>query len=188
MLISSKLKIGGVVFVVGVKIVTKEGDRGYTQLYGGKKARKDDVRFEALGSLDELSSFFGVLISKTADRELREIFASIQHSLYLIMSLISGARVSLKKLEKESKFFEQKINKIAKKQDIKNRFVLPQGNEFVNWLHVVRAITRKCERRVVSVVDLKSLTKDEELVLKYLNRLSDFLFALAISEGQTKFV
>ncbi len=154
-------------------ITTKTGDKGYSRVYGGRRLRKDDPLFEALGSLDELSSLLGILIAKASDEELKKTLTLIQKDLYRIMALIGGKKDLELKLQDRIEFFEQEIEKITKKSSILNRFVLPQGSEFIAFLHFARAVARRVERRVVAVCD-------SEEVLKYLNRLSDFLFAKAL--------
>lgn len=162
-------------------ITTKTGDKGYSRLYGGRKLRKDDPVFEALGSLDELSSLLGVLIAKSSDKDFREVFTSIQKDLYRIMAFIGGKREQKLELEDKIKFFEQEVERISKEKGILKRFILPQGSEFVAFLHFVRAVARRAERRVVAVC------KNEE-ILKYLNRLSDFLFAKALEKEKGIYV
>ena len=158
-------------------ITTKTGDKGYSRLYGGRRLRKDDPLFEALGSLDELSSLLGILIAKASDEELKKNLTLIQKDLYRIMALIGGKKDLELKLQDRIEFFEQEIEKITKKSSILNRFVLPQGSEFTAFLHFARAVARRAERRVVVVCD-------NEEVLKYLNRLSDFLFAKAVEKEE----
>lgn len=159
--------------MTNARIVTKTGDKGYSRIWGGKRLKKDHPIFEALGSLDELSSLLGILITKADDKDVKEIFASIQKDIYKIMAFIAGKKDIKLELKSQINFFEQKIKDTSKNQEKLNRFILPQGNEFVAFLHFARAVARRAEIRVVAVCE-------EEEILKYMNRLSDFLFALAV--------
>ena len=158
-------------------ITTKAGDKGYSRVYGGRKLRKDDPVFEALGSLDELSSLLGVLIAKVSDAGLKDILSLIQKDLYKIMAFIAGKRDEKVTLDERIKIFEREIGKVSQKKEVLNRFILPQGSELTAFFHFARAVARKAERRVVAVCD-------NEEVLKYLNRLSDFLFAKALEREE----
>ena len=162
-------------------ITTKGGDKGYSRVYGGKRLRKDDLVFEALGSLDELSSLLGVLIAKASDEGLKETLSLIQRDLYKIMAFIAGKRDEDLSLEARINFFEREINKVSQKSEVLNRFVLPQGSELTAFFHFARAVARRAERRVVRV-------EKNEQVLKYLNRLSDFLFAKTLEMGKGVYV
>ena len=158
-------------------ITTKGGDKGYSRVYGGRRLRKDDLLFEALGSLDELSSLLGVLIAKNTDNELKEILTLIQKDLYKIMAFIAGKKSQKLRLEEMINFFEQEIKRVSKEGGVTNRFILPQGTELVAFLHFARAVARRAERRLVAVCG-------NEEILKYLNRLSDFLFAKAVEREE----
>ena len=157
----------------GIKITTKAGDKGYSRIWGGKKLRKDNLLFEAIGSLDELSSVLGILIAKSSEDGLKENLSLIQKDLYKIMAFIAGKKDVELGLKKRIKIFEQEISKVLQKKEVLNRFVLPQGKEITAFLHFARTVARRAERRIVSV------EKNQE-ILKYLNRLSDFLFAKAL--------
>jgi len=156
-------------------IYTKTGDRGETGLLGGKRVPKSHPQIMALGSLDELNAFIGLVKTKIKNNDDKEFLALIQHDLYLIMSFLSDSPISLTPLTKKVKEFEQKIDFIEKKLPKLKGFIVPGGNEISAWFHVLRVICRKAEREVVKNVASSKLSK----IIQYLNRLSDLFFVLA---------
>lgn len=154
-------------------IYTKTGDKGTTAVFGGRRISKSDLQIEAYGSVDELSSFIGLIIAKLKDAQEISLLTSIQKSLYDVMSFLAGAPVDIKYLDKNTKKIEQEIDKIARRLPKLHRFILPQGTELTALYHVVRSVCRRCER---NVVEYGHMSKE---VIKYLNRLSDLFFTLA---------
>ncbi len=142
-----------------MKIYTKTGDRGQTGLYDGKRVSKDNAVIEALGSIDELNTYLGIL-------NLPEL-EKIQCDLMLINSYIAGFPTKIP----SEQFLEKEIDKMEKSLPKLTNFILPKGQ-----IHFARAICRRAERRVVSLV---TSHQSLEPILKYLNRLSDYLFVLA---------
>ena len=169
-------------------IYTKTGDRGETSLYGGKRISKSSLRVEACGSVDELTSFIGLVVSRIKEKKIKEFLTIIQKDLYRIMGFLSGAQTDLKSLENEIAEFEKIINKMDKKLPKLNRFILPQGTELASWFHILRTVCRRTERCVVTVFNSQnSTTRNNQLVItKYLNRLSSvfFMFARWYNKGQ----
>ncbi len=160
-------------------IYTKTGDTGITSLFNGKRLPKSSKVFEAYGSVDELSSFIGLVIFKLKEREKKELLTEIQKDLYLIMVALSGKKIPLIKLDQRVNKFEQIIDDVNTKLPKLNRFILPQGSELTCWFHILRTVCRRVERRVVQFsVDNK--------IVKYLNRLSDLFFVLARYFNQDK--
>lgn len=156
---------------MSTKIYTKTGDQGSTSLLGGTRVSKDDWRMEAAGNIDELSSAIGLLRYNTQnDEELREI----QIILFHIGSIIGTdpEKFDTKKLkqvtEKDVKMLEKWIDEMQKDLPELKNFILPTGP-----VHLCRAICRRAERRLVSFKYFPAP------MLKYLNRLSDYLFVLA---------
>lgn len=143
-----------------MKIYTKTGDKGETGLLGGKRVLKSDVVVEALGSIDELNAFLG-----TMDFPLEHI----QEDLQIISSEIAGHK-SLKSVKAEK--LEKEIDRMQKELPELRNFILPKGQ-----IHLARAICRRAERRVVDS------GRGQNDALKYLNRLSDYLFVLARYEN-----
>lgn len=156
-------------------LYTKKGDAGKTSLWGGKKTDKDDILIEAIGSIDELSSHLGRLKIEVK-KEDSAFITQIQNVLYQIMSYLSGAKKPVMEIEQEVKKLEQQIDLILSKKQKQNRFILPGSTKVSSIAHIARSVCRRAERR------LTTASKNEKKYLKfikYLNRLSDFLFSLS---------
>lgn len=160
-------------------IYTKTGDRGTTGLYGGKRVKKYDQQIETYGSVDELSSFIGLVISKLKNKKHKLFLTYIQKDLYSMMGLLCGAKVDLKSLEKNVIEFEKQIDEFDKKLPKLTRFVLPQGSEISSLFHILRVTCRKAERNIVNYSDHSNTTSNMPVVIKYINRLSDLFFTFA---------
>lgn len=153
-------------------IYTKTGDSGTTSLFGGRRLLKSDLRVNAYGEVDELSSFIGLLITRLPSQTDKKFLTEIQNNLYIIMSLLSGAPLSNNRLGQGLRKLEKRIDAIEKKIPKLSRFILPQGTEASALAHVVRTVARRTERAVVFV-------QAPPIIIKYLNRLSDYFFVLA---------
>lgn len=164
-------------------IYTKKGDRGKTSTLRknhGKTVRisKSSCNTEAFGNIDELNSYTGVIISQLQDNPLKEKLYRLQKNLLTIGSIIAGSDLKLsfietRKLEKEIDLMDKKLPKLT-------NFIYPGGNIISAKLHYLRTLARRAER---SVVGLSETEKVAPLILKYLNRLSDYLFTLARNEN-----
>ena len=163
------------------KIYTKTGDKGMTSLYGGTKVSKDNIRIEAYGTVDELNSFLGYLHSKLLNKKEFEIIEEIQKRLFTIGATLAVDPDKNKQVpdlsEDDVILLEKNIDRLELSLDPLKTFILPSGDEAVGLCHICRTICRRAERRVVSL-QLNS-PKIDLLVIKYLNRLSDYLFVLA---------
>ena len=159
-------------------IYTKRGDKGETSFLNKlssqkKKISKASSIISAIGTVDEVNSFLGIIASN-ADPELRKILREIQKELFLIGSILAGAKL---------RFYSIKIKRLEKQIDemdkilppLKN-FIFPGGTEIGAQLHFSRSLTRRTER---AVVRLSKKEKVRPQIIRYLNRLSDFLFMLA---------
>ena len=163
-----------------MSIYTKTGDDGTTAIYGGKKLLKSDLQVEAYGSIDELTSFIGLVLNKLINRKDKLFLISLQKDLYQIMAVLSGANIDLKFLFGEKVLtFENKIDELEKKLPRLNKFILPGGTEISSWFHILRVICRRAERNVVRF-------NNNVIIVKYLNRLSDLLFVMARNYGKNK--
>lgn len=158
-----------------MSIYTKKGDGGETGLYSGKKrVTKDSSKIRAIGVVDEINSYLGVVISDCGDMHLVKILQKIQEDLLTVGSILGGSslrfsKVKIKKLEKEIDKLEKELPKLT-------NFIVPGGTEMAAKLHFARTLARRAEREVVS------LSKEENIrpqILVYLNRLSDALFMFA---------
>ena len=164
-----------------MKIYTKKGDSGTTQLLGGKRVSKSHLRIEAYGTVDELNSYLGLLRDQDVDQKSIEMLLIIQDRLFTIGSLLAlenpDSKIKLPKLhESDVTILEKKMDEMNEQLEDMKSFVLPGGHPFVSYCHIARCICRRAER--VTTL-LPQETMQFELILKYLNRLSDYLFVLS---------
>jgi cob(I)alamin adenosyltransferase len=164
-----------------MSIYTKFGDKGKTSLYGGKSVSKASLRVEAYGTIDELNSFLGVVISDLKDKRLSSRLTNIQNDLFEIGSSVSSIAKNKDKelsvfLNSRVASFEQEIDLLSKKLPVLENFILPSGSKSGSKLHFARTLSRRAERRVVALSEKESVNKD---ILIYLNRISDLLFMYA---------
>lgn len=159
-------------------VYTKNGDKGQTFLFGGKKVLKSDNIIEAIGSVDELNSFIGLLVVKLKNKKNKDFLIEIQKDLYHIMSILSGGKEDSNFLEEKVFIFEKKIDEIEKKLSPLNKFIIPGGTEISSLFHILRVICRRAERAVVRCFlnHQSKVTNHQSLITKYLNRLSDLFF------------
>lgn len=166
-----------------IGIVTKKGDRGKTCLLSGLKVNKDDIRVQALGALDELSSFLGFAKSQIRCNKRKRITAGLQSDLHIIGSEISvdkSGHARLKNIIDSDKilYLEREIESLQKKCKIDN-FSYPGLNSLSAILDIARAVSRRTERIVVAL-NKKGFLCNKNIIV-YLNRLSDLIFVLARS-------
>jgi len=165
-----------------MKIYTKTGDKGKTSLIGGQRVCKDCDRLNAYGTVDELNSFLGLLRAKTMDDDTKAVILDIQNTLFAV-----GAHLATDKKQtplgeyakiKEEKiaFLESKIDLIQNTLPPLTNFIIYGEDELSAICHCCRAIARRAERAIITVNQDNDI--DEE-VIRYMNRLSDFLFVLA---------
>lgn len=172
-----------------MKIYTKDGDRGQTALIGGRKVSKDDLRIECYGTVDELNSWLGVVVSLVGTRSPLVITVkTIQDRLFVIGSLLAndpaGSRMKLQQLrQRDVELLEQEIDAMTAKLPALRTFIIPGGSEAASFCHLARAVCRRVERRVVA---LSKKSKVDQLIIIYLNRLSDYLFVLARTLNQNR--
>jgi cob(I)alamin adenosyltransferase len=171
-----------------MKIYTKTGDEGMTGLYGGTRVSKSDLRIESYGMVDELNSYLGLIRDQKLDTKTSESIIKIQKELFTVGAVLATPveKTILKNGKKrlgDTKVTEEMILFLENEMDLMNEdlpamthFVLPGGHTTVSYCHIARCVCRKAERMVVT---LSSETVLEPTVLKYLNRLSDYLFVLA---------
>jgi cob(I)alamin adenosyltransferase len=168
---------------MAMKIYTKTGDKGTTSLIGGTKVPKSHLRIEAYGTVDELNSHIGLCIDILSDDSSRAILREVQDRLFTIGSSlacdpIKEPRMRLPDLkEADVQLLEKEMDRISEVIPPMKSFILPGGHPVVSQLHIARCVCRRAERCCVRL-ELESLEVDG-LLLKYLNRLSDYLFILA---------
>jgi cob(I)alamin adenosyltransferase len=168
-----------------MKIYTRRGDGGDTSLFGGKQVSKDDIRVEAYGTVDELNSFLGLAIARLPDvmSDWRERLTGIQSDCFILGAILATPKSGSEKPGHIPELSDARVEQLEQWIDILDEelaplqaFVLPGGSEVAATLHVTRSVCRRAERRVVQLARHEEL---EEVTIRYLNRLSDFLFTLA---------
>ena len=166
-----------------MKIYTKTGDKGKTSLYSGERVQKTDVRFDALGSIDELSSWLGfcrvraqndeALFDDTVIQVLHDVQCRVQDMGSLIATL-PPKTVTSTITENEIETLEKSIDRMTSELPPLTQFIIPGGSILSAHLHVARTVCRRAERSCLRVEP-----KIDPHALKYLNRLSDYLFTAA---------
>jgi cob(I)alamin adenosyltransferase len=177
-----------------MQIYTKTGDQGKTSLFGGERISKSHLRVDTYGLVDELSSFIGLVVTKITNDQHKDILFHIQRDLYVVMSVLAGADEDDEPLNQQVKVFETSIDRLQSELPPLHQFVIPGGNEVSAWFHILRVMTRKTERAVVSffedenenVIHEKTAMQNQVSITTYLNRLSDYFFVLARWYGKEK--
>jgi cob(I)alamin adenosyltransferase len=159
-----------------MSIYTKTGDDGTTALFGGKRVLKSDHLVDVYGGIDELNSWIGVIVAHLKITDVRLFFTEIQKDLLLIGSIFAGWKGDLTPLTNRVKEMEARIDLMEKELPDQHNFILPGGSDLGAFIHVVRSVCRRVERKVVS---LNQITPVNVQILIYLNRLSDLLYMLA---------
>ena len=165
-----------------MKIYTKKGDDGSTGLIGGTRVPKYDDRVEAYGTVDELMSVLGICHDQVTIEDSKAFIVVIEKDLFTIGSYLAsvGENVKLPTLsEAHISEMEEKMDQMMKEIPAMTHFILPGGFLPASSLHLARTVCRRAERRVIALGDF--LMRNE--VIKYLNRLSDYLFVLARYEN-----
>ena len=165
------------------KIYTKTGDLGKTSLIGGTKVPKSNIRIEAYGTVDELNSFIGLTADQLTHAASKDILKEIQDRLFTIGSSLACDPDKESKLkipdlkEADVELLEKEIDKMNEELEEMKSFILPGGHIAISTAHVTRCVCRRTERICVNMQENDLFV--EPLVIKYLNRLSDYLFVLA---------
>ena len=171
-------------------IVTKTGDKGPTALECGKRVNKDDMRVEICGALDEISSFLGMAKNASKDKNTKKVVHLIQKELIVLGAEVATSAASSDKIKKRIGkdsicVLEREIDRLEGKCALKMRsFCIPGKGAASSALDVARAITRRAERRSVTLFK-KGMVKNPNIVI-YLNRLSDLLYLLARSNEKKR--
>jgi cob(I)alamin adenosyltransferase len=168
------------------KIYTKTGDRGETSLIGGSRVPKYHDRIEAYGTLDELNSFIGLLCDQDIDDHYKDILLIIQDRVFTIESLLATEpgyqpeNPHPRMHEEDILLLESEIDKMNEDLPPLVSFVLPGGHKTVSYAHVARCVCRRAERLTIK---LSTSSPVDFILIRYLNRLSDYLFVLARKLG-----
>ncbi|GGE33459.1 cob(I)yrinic acid a,c-diamide adenosyltransferase [Streptococcus himalayensis] len=162
-----------------MQLYTKTGDKGLTKLVGGQSVAKDAERVNAYGTIDELNSWIGLTISRMTDSDaLKEELLQLQHYLFDCGSDLSTPQgVYPYKVDKKLvEWIEERIDTYADIPPALETFILPGGDEIASMIHVARTIARRAERHIVATMWTTEINNE---VLVFVNRLSDYFFALA---------
>lgn len=161
-----------------MKLYTKTGDQGTTSLIGGSRVPKSDVRIEAYGTIDELSAHVGYLHDISTNSHTQELIVILE-DLMVCSALLAAEDHSIGKLPHLN---EEDVVKLEKWTDalvdgvpVLRYFTLPAGNTQMSYSHICRTVCRRAERRIITARDLHP--EIPEIVARYINRLSDYLYA-----------
>ena len=163
-----------------MKIYTKTGDNGQTSLVGGTRVSKTELRIEAYGTVDELNSYVGLLRDQAVNNDRKDILKEIQDRLFTIGSILASEPEQTKKRipdlhESDIELLEKEMDQMDESLEPMRFFILPGGHQSVSFGHLARTVCRRAERIVLRLAHESEVN---ELVVKYLNRLSDYLFVL----------
>ncbi|MBT8276355.1 MAG: cob(I)yrinic acid a,c-diamide adenosyltransferase [Bacteroidia bacterium] len=171
-----------------MKIYTKTGDTGTTALFGGTRVPKYHIRIESYGTVDELNSHLGLIRDQEIDNRYKELLMNIQDRLFTVGAILatdpekavlkSGKdRLNIPKIsDSDIELLESEMDAMNDALPPMTHFVLPGGHTTVSYCHIARCVCRRAERLATL---LHSEEPINEAVLRYLNRLSDYLFVLA---------
>ena len=165
------------------KIYTRGGDKGVTSLGDGSRVQKSNIRIKAYGDIDEANSSLGICVS-FSDKSLKKTLLEIQNHLFDIGADLCFPEKSKKYVTISSDkidFLENKIDHMNKDLDKLESFILPGGSQISSFLHLSRSHVRRAER---SIIELNNKEKVSTDIIKYVNRLSDFLFVAARFENK----
>ncbi len=163
------------------KIYTRGGDKGQTSLLGGTRVPKYHERIEAYGTIDELNSFIGLIRDQNIDEHYRQVLFQIQNTLFVAESRLAADKVeaseSLPVISPEAiSQLENEIDKMNEELPELRSFILPGGHPIVSFCHIARTICRRAERLTIKLTEKYNV---DEVIVMFLNRLSDYLFVLA---------
>jgi cob(I)alamin adenosyltransferase len=171
-----------------MKVYTKTGDTGTTALFGGTRVPKNHIRIDSYGTVDELNSHIGLIRDQEISVLYKDILAEIQDKLFTVGAILATPpenellkngkeRLNIPKItEKDIEFMENAIDQMETFLPQMTHFVLPGGHSTVSYCHIARCVCRRAERLAVNLNEIEPI---DYYVLKYLNRLSDYLFVLA---------
>lgn len=165
---------------MATKVYTKTGDKGQTSLLGGSKVSKSDERIAAYGTVDELNAFIGLLRDSVENDDVRKQLLLTQENLFTIGSILAAEEnfkgfelpnVKMSDVEQLEKWMDSFDSELP---ELKN-FILPGGHKVVSLCHVCRTICRRAEREISALLD----RMEWEVIVPYINRLSDYFFVLS---------
>lgn len=160
-------------------IYTKTGDKGKTSLFDNKRVAKDDIRVESYGTVDELGSFMGLAKNYVEDREMYDYIEEIQNKLFTVATNLATedpGKVAHLMVQEDIDSLERIIDIYMGRLNDPTGFIVPGSSKKSGYLHVARTVCRRAERRIIT---LSGYATVDPLVIKYVNRLSDTLYAMA---------
>ena len=164
-----------------VQVYTKTGDDGTTGLIGGSRVKKYDVRLEAYGTVDELNSHLGLIIAMDIDEHSRDVLKQIQNKLFNIGSILAtdDSAAEFKKRypckQEDVEMLENEMDKMFETLPKLDNFILPGGSQASAYAQIARTVCRRAER---CIVELSEKIEIEKELIKFINRLSDYLFVV----------
>lgn len=165
-----------------MKIYTRTGDDGTTGLVGGTRVKKYNIRLETYGTIDELNSYIGLIRVKVSGNDCDLILEKIQNKLFSVGAILATEDELMHVHTKNAcssddiLLLENEMDKMAAILPELRNFILPGGSEESALCHVARTICRRAERRIVELSDQNAV---DSMLIKYINRLSDYLFVLS---------
>ena len=171
-----------------MKVYTKTGDKGTTALFGGTRVPKDHIRIESYGTVDELNSYIGLIRDQEVNVNYKKILIEVQDRLFTVGAILAtppekevlkNGELRLQKLgiiESDIELLENEIDAMESELPQMTHFVLPGGHTTVSYCHIARCVCRRAERLAVHLSHNEPVA---EIAIKYMNRLSDYLFVLA---------
>jgi len=171
-----------------MKVYTKTGDKGTTALFGGTRVPKHHIRIESYGTVDELNSYIGLIRDQDINENHKKLLIEIQDQLFIIGAILATdpekeilkngkQRLNIARISEQDIInLENEIDRIDQVLPQMTHFVLPGGHPFVSYCHIARCVCRRAERLASQLNEIEPI---DQIVIKYLNRLSDYLFMLA---------
>lgn len=162
-----------------MNIYTKKGDKGSTSLFDNIRVSKDDIRVESYGTVDELGTFLGLAKNYVADERMHDEIFHIQNKLFTVATNLATedqSKVAHHIVEEDIKNLEDIVDYYMGKLENKEGFIVTGSGKKSAYLHVARTVCRRAERRMIS---LGKIAEVDPLVIKYINRLSDTIYAMA---------
>ena len=162
-----------------MNIYTKTGDKGETSLFDNKRVPKDDIRVESYGTIDELSSWIGLAKNYVEDSDIYDTLQDIQNKLFTVAAILATedqTKIKDNMVDEDILDLEKIIDYYMEKLNNPKGFIVTGSNKKSAYLHVSRTVCRRAERRIISLTKIAEINP---LVIKYVNRLSDALYAIA---------
>jgi len=164
---------------------TGKGDTGQTGSLGSGRISKNSTRFEAVGSIDEATSFLGLARALSDSEKIKSIIVKIQQQLYLLMSEISASPEVADQFEKINEdnlsWLEKQIEELADAVEMPREFIIPGESPASSALSVARSVVRRAERRTITLFNAEEIIKPN--LIAYLNRLSSLIFVLEVYDS-----